>query len=89
MINAIVLTAIILIVIYIFLFRRIKKNREKTFDTVQEYHDNYIDKKSFERSKNQIRKYNNKGFTYYSSNNPDQDNDYVTRFNSEEDYREL
>lgn len=86
MINAIVLTTIILIVIYIFLFRRIRKNREKDFDTISEYHENYIEKKQlYKHHRNSI---DNKNYTIYSGDSGNMSNNYVTRYNSNEDYRE-
>ncbi len=65
-VKTLALTTIILVVIYIFIFRRNRKNREKTWDSVKEYRECHVER----------RKRNN-GHT-----------DYVTKYNSTEDYRE-
>ncbi len=65
-IKTLALTTVMLVVINIFIFRRRRQNREKTFDSVQEYHDNYLSR---------IKK-------------KDDHNNYVTKYNSSEDYRE-
>ncbi len=69
-VKTLILTAIFVAVIYFFMFRRTRKRRKKTFDSVQEYHDAYLKKiKPAPGSE--------KGRT-----------NFVTRYNSSEDYRE-
>ena len=65
-IKTLALTTILLVVIYIFTFRRIRKNRENKWDSVQEYRDKYLKRRE---------------------NRPGESN-YVTKYNSQEDYRE-
>ena len=65
-VKTLALTTVILVVIYIFIFRRNRKAREKTWDSVAEYHERYLDRRR----------------------QSDGHDNYVTRFNSTEDYRE-
>lgn len=65
-VKTLALTTVFLVVIYIFIFRRRRQNRGKTWDSVQEYHD------AFERHRK-----SGKDRT-----------DFVTKYNSKEDYRE-
>lgn len=65
-VKTLALTTVLLVLIYIFIYRRHIKNRSRDWDSVQEYHDKYL-KHRHDRS----------GET-----------NYVTRYNSTEDYRE-
>lgn len=69
-IKTIILTTIFLAVIIIFIFRRRKERRNKTFDSVKEYHETYLKK------------------TRMGSGRENGRNNYVTKYNSSEDYRE-
>lgn len=91
MIRVIILTAIIVGVIYIFIFRRIKINRSKTFDSVKDFHDTYIDKKGLDHVKKHISNSNNNAsYTIYSADSgSSRRTDYITKYNSNEDYREV
>ncbi|MBR6390784.1 MAG: hypothetical protein IKS16_05510 [Lachnospiraceae bacterium] len=65
-VKTLALTTVLLVVIYIFTFRRIRKNRDKKWDSVQDYRDRYVK-----------RREHHSGET-----------NYVTKYNSTEDYRE-
>ena len=65
-VKTLALTTIFLVVIYIYIFRKRRQNRGKTWNSVQDYHD-ALD--SHRRSASGR-------------------NDYVTKYNSSEDYRE-
>ena len=65
-VKTLALTTVLLVLIYIFIYRRHKQNRAKTWDSVQEYRDRYLKK---------------------TGSRPGENN-YVTKYNSTEDYRE-
>ena len=87
--KTIILTFIILVVIYIFIFRRIRKKKNEKFDTIQEYHDAYIKKNGIRRKTNSQNNINT-SFTIYSgdSGSEGRTNNYITKYNSSEDYIE-
>jgi len=97
MIKAIILTFIILVVIYIFLFRSTSKRKKQDFDTVAEYRDRYIEKNSLDPYRSQVNKRGTTGitngkartYTAYSGDSGTAGNTrYVTKYNSLEDYRD-
>lgn len=58
MIKIIILVSLFLVIVYIYSFIKIKKNKTKTFDSVQEYHNLYLNHKSLsERRKNNVSNY--------------------------------
>ena len=65
-VKTLALTTVLLVCIYIFIFRRNRKIREKKWDSVQEFRDRY----------------------HKPRGNRPGENNYVTRYNSTEDYRE-
>lgn len=57
-IKVIILVTILIAFYYFLTFRRIKKNETKDFDSVAEFHKNYIDRKSpLERRSDNITNY--------------------------------
>lgn len=81
MVKVFILLGLFVIIVYIYTFVKLKKNREKTknINSVQEFHDNYQhlinkrqmpDKRAIQQNKSE----------YYRK--------YVTKYNSSEDYRE-
>ena len=81
MIKVFVLLGLFVIIVYIYTFVKLKKNREKTknINSVQDFHDSYQhlinkrqipDKRTIQQNKSE----------YYRK--------YVTKYNSSEDYRE-
>lgn len=94
MVRVIILTAIILAVIYFFLFRSTRNRRKKEYDNVADYRELYLEKKSLHKYKNSLRE-NAEGqtgssFSIYSgeSGATESSRPYITRYNSTEDYRE-
>ncbi len=65
-VKTLALTTVLLVVIYIFTFRRIRKNRDKKWDSVQDYRDRYVKRREHRSG----------------------ETNYVTKYNSTEDYRE-
>lgn len=81
MIKVFILLGLFVIIVYIYTFVKLKKNREKTknINSVQDFHDSYQhlinkrqipDKRTIQQNKSE----------YYRK--------YVTKYNSSEDYRE-
>ncbi len=68
--RTLIFTTMIVVVIYIFMFRRRRQMKNKTFDSLKEYHE------SFEKHRLSSRL------------SPDKSDNYVTKYNSTEDYRE-
>ena len=68
--RVLILITILVVAMYIFMFRRRRRMKDKTFDSVKEYHE------AFEKHRLSNRR---------SSYKP---NNYVTKYNSSEDYRE-
>lgn len=84
--KTIILTIIFLALIYFFTFRKIRRKRKEDFDTLRDYHEAYDRKGSQDgtREKKQGRDY-----TLYSADSESEGRtDYVTKYNSTEDYRE-
>ena len=76
MLKGLIFVAFFVIIVYIYSFRKMKRNKEKTrnIDSVKDFHNNYNhllgqQKKRIPRSSNDYQK-------------------YVTKYNSSEDYRE-
>ena len=92
MIRAIILTFIILVVIYIFLFRSTKRRKHSDFDTVSEYRELYVDRKSLNQYKNSSADNSSRRVRSYSAFSGDSGSTgttrYITKYNSSEDYRE-
>lgn len=91
-IKTLILTAIFVVVIYIFIFKKIKKNKSRDFDSVQAYHDSYLEKKSLTEYHSRIKSSGSVLSTRMSGDTGSKNSgrtNYVTKYNSTEDYREV
>lgn len=93
MIRAIIFTFLILAVIYFFLFRSTRRRRKRDFDTVAEYRDLYIEKNSLNTYRGAFGNTKDntglkRSYSAYSGDSGNVNNKYVTKYNSNEDYRE-
>ncbi|MCM1386470.1 MAG: hypothetical protein NC231_04020 [Bacillus sp. (in: Bacteria)] len=77
-----ILLVIFVVIMYVYSFRRIKINKEKTknIDSVRDFHDSYRHIMSGKNRLEQGRTQQSSGDEYYRR--------YVTKYNSSEDYRE-
>jgi len=89
-VKIIVLIIIFLVITYFFLFRRTKMRKNQDFDSVKEYHENYLNHKSRITSGYEYRIHNDNARTgmYLSGDTGTGRNNTVTKYNSTEDYRE-
>lgn len=89
LIKTIILTIIFVAVIYFFMFSRIKRRKSRDIDSISDFHSKYVDRDSLEEY-NAIKKtINSKSYSPYSGDSGNYERrDYITKYNSNEDYRE-
>ena len=77
--NLFILVGIFLVIIYVYIYIKIKKNKEKTksINSIRDFNNSYNHLTGKSKSTRSDR---------YNKNN--QYNNYVTKYNSSEDYRE-
>lgn len=81
MVKVFILLGLFVVIMYVYSFIKLKKNREKTksMNSVQDFHDNYQHLINKRQMPDKTRIQQNKS-EYYRK--------YVTKYNSSEDYRE-
>lgn len=82
MVNIFLPIGIFLVIVYVYIYVKIKKNREKTnnIDSVRDFNDAYKHLRDIKKTQSEIK------YDKYISDNTYRN--YVTKYNSSEDYRE-
>ena len=81
MVKVFILLGLFVVIVYVYTFVKLKKNREKTrnINSVQDFHSNY---------RHLITKQQNPDKTRMQQRQSEYYKKYVTKYNSSEDYRE-